>query len=168
MATLDDYCEARSSDESDAGSLEDFIVGSESDDGSEETVPSSDNDQEVDAANIIATRQAGTLRRSTRTSKAPVRYVDDDYIRLMTEDADAEVAVVVNAFMEARMRRLLGLAAEHFPWWGGARLVLAPDPGVVRWRQEDEIRLHLPHVQRDLDEALALDSRPATATCAAL
>ncbi len=93
MATLDDYCEARSSDESDAGSLEDFIVGSESDDGSEETVPSSDNDQEVDAANIIATRQAGTLRRSTRTSKAPVRYVDDDYIRLMTEDADAEVAV---------------------------------------------------------------------------
>ncbi len=82
--------------------------------------------------------------------------------------ADAEVAVVVNAFMEARMRRLLGLAAEHFPWWGGARLVLAPDPGVVRWRQEDEIRLHLPHVQRDLDEALALDSRPATATCAAL
>ena len=93
MATIDDYCEARSSDDSDAGSLEDFIVGSESDNSSEETVSSSDNDQEVDVANIIPTRQAGSLRRSTRTSKAPVRYVDDDYVRLMTEDADAEVAV---------------------------------------------------------------------------
>ena len=76
-------------------SVYEFIAGSDSDDCSEETAPSSENDhdQELDVANIIATRQAGALRRSTRTSKAPVRYVDDDYIRLMTEDADAEDAV---------------------------------------------------------------------------
>lgn len=102
MATIDDYCEARSSDDSDAGSLEDFIAGSDSEEeeagssGGFEGAPpcSSEGEPEVDVANIIATRQAGSsLRRSTRTSKAPVRYVDDDYIRLMTEDANAEDAV---------------------------------------------------------------------------
>jgi hypothetical protein len=88
--SIDSYCEARSSDESDAGSLEDFIAGSD-EEGSD---PLSITDgEELDVVNIIPTRKTGTLRRSTRTGKAPVRYVDDDYVRLMTEDVDTEAVV---------------------------------------------------------------------------
>ena len=82
--------------------------------------------------------------------------------------ADAEVAVVVNAFMEPRIRRMLGVAAAHFPWWNRARLILASDPAIVAWRQKDEIDRHLPHAEGDMAAALAMDSRPGTGTCAAL
>ena len=84
---MSDY-EERSSDESDAGSLEDFIADSEEDEG---LSPDENDCESVDASNIIQSSviESG-VRRSTRRTRAPTRYVDDNYIRLMTEDMGSD------------------------------------------------------------------------------
>ena len=86
-----DRYDDRSSDESDAGSLEDFIVdsGDESAHGTE-----SDEDSEqlgIDRSNIIETSVfENGLRRSRRRRRAPERYIDDQYAQLMTEDIGSD------------------------------------------------------------------------------
>ena len=84
---MSDY-EERSSDESDAGSLEDFIADSEDDEG---LSPDENDCVSVDSSNIIQSSviESG-VRRSTRRTRAPTRYVDENYIRLMTEDMGSD------------------------------------------------------------------------------
>ena len=86
--------EDRSSDESDAGSLEDFIVESDSEADSDGIMEEDDAEEvEVDASNIIQSSVfAGGVRRSTRSNRgrAPDRYMDDQYVRLMTEDIGSD------------------------------------------------------------------------------
>ena len=86
--------EDRSSDESDAGSLEDFIVNSDSEDSEVEHTGEHEADSlDVDERNIIESSVITCgVRRSTRSSRgrAPDRYVDDQYIRLMTEDIGSD------------------------------------------------------------------------------
>ena len=89
---MSDY-DDRSSDESDAGSLEDFIVNSDSE---VESVDSTDpplDSLDVHESNIIQSSVITRgVRRSTRANRgcAPERYVDDQYVRLMTEDIGSD------------------------------------------------------------------------------
>jgi len=97
-----------SEDESDAGSLQDFIASDESEEADEEWAESdgdfvpqssedesesnstcSDADDDVAEATVLP-RAVGARRRSGRVSKPPERYIDEDYVRLMTEDVDVE------------------------------------------------------------------------------
>ena len=101
-------------DDSDAGSLKDFIASDgeseDVDDSDDEFVPDSeesseesstegddeasgdddDDDDEVVATPVIPTAMVGTRRRSGRVSKAPERYIDEDYVRLMTADVEVD------------------------------------------------------------------------------
>lgn len=75
--------EVRSDDESDAGSLVDFIC---------EDSPSESESEADDAPVSLVSSfvmQEGR-RRSTRRSTAPARYVDPHFVDLMTEDATIE------------------------------------------------------------------------------
>lgn len=83
--------EPRSEDESDAGSLVDFICGSDEESGAD----SDDdriNDDAVDEQLVIEsyTRSAAGARRSMRARQAPTRYVDDQWAALMTDDAEID------------------------------------------------------------------------------
>ena len=102
------FSDSEEEDDSDAGSLEDFIVNDHDSDGeflpedeeaseSSETSESSDGSEsdndDVDAKNVLGSPRAlkkGELRRSRRTRKVPDRYIDEDYVRLMTDDADVD------------------------------------------------------------------------------
>ena len=85
MATLDAELEARSEEESDAGSLVDFICATSDEDNDE-----SDEDAPVALVDSYVVERG--VRRSTRRTVAPQRYIDPHYVDLMTEDANiAEV-----------------------------------------------------------------------------
>lgn len=82
--------EPRSEDESDAGSLVDFIC--DSDEESESDSAHSADDDAVDEKLVVEsyTRSASGARRSTRVRQAPTRYVDDQWVELMTDDAEID------------------------------------------------------------------------------
>ena len=79
-------CEPRSEDDSDAGSLVDFVI---SDNEDVEEPDFADGPVEL-LQSAVETRLG---RRSTRRRRAPVRYVDDQYVALMTDDVDIEVVL---------------------------------------------------------------------------
>ena len=62
--------------------------------------------------------------------------------------------IVTNRFHAPRVRRMV----QRLPYWAArdVRIVEAEDPKPVKWREDAEIFTHLPHVQRDLQEALRL------------
>ena len=77
----DDYEseDVRSEDESDPGSLVEFITDDEEEE--EDVTVSEDDEKEVNEGNIISGR---------RTRRAPVRYVPKAYDELMLEDVSVE------------------------------------------------------------------------------
>lgn len=74
--------EPRSEDESDAGSLVDFVCN----DDEEIEVHNTDTPVQLLQSAVIR----GGARRSTRRCAAPVRYMDPDYVSMMTDDVDIE------------------------------------------------------------------------------
>lgn len=82
MAELDAAMEVRSEDESDAGSLVDFICDEDSISESE------GEDAPVSLVSSFIVQEG--RRRSTRRVTAPERYVDPLFVELMTEDATIE------------------------------------------------------------------------------
>ena len=76
--------EPRSEDESDAGSLVDFVCS----DDEEIEVQGDHTDTPVRLLQSAVIR--GGARRSTRRCAAPVRYMDPDYVSMMTDDVDIE------------------------------------------------------------------------------
>lgn len=91
MSDRDD--DARSTDGSDSeGSLVDFIIKSDDEGEEEEPVVLSDDDV-VDLvkefpfdARLLEEHDTTGPRRSRRTKKVPVRYVDPNYAKLMLDD----------------------------------------------------------------------------------
>ena len=85
--------DARSTDGSDSeGSLVDFITKTDDEEEEEETVVLSDDDV-VDLvkefpfdARLLEEHDTTGPRRSRRTKKVPVRYVDPNYAKLMLDD----------------------------------------------------------------------------------
>ena len=94
MASLDSLMEARSEDESDAGSLVDFICSSGGESASEEDEGAEGAEGDVPDLPVQLlesfTCTAQGRRRSTRARQVPVRYVDAQYVDLMIDDADIE------------------------------------------------------------------------------
>ena len=108
MSDADDFSNSYEDDDSE-GSLVDFIVGDDEeveeveDDGMEVEM-NEDGDEEEDVEEItkqytpslenqgIVLNSQG-LRRSTRVTKGkpPVKYVDDEYLNLMTEDIGSDL-----------------------------------------------------------------------------
>lgn len=62
--------------------------------------------------------------------------------------------IVTNRFHAPRVRSMV----QRLPYWAAreVRIVEADDPKPVKWREDAEKITHLPHVQRDLQEALRL------------
>lgn len=83
MATIDAALESRSEEESDAGSLVDFIC-----EGSDVSSNEEMEDSPVELMSSYVLQ--GGLRRSTRCRAEPQRYVDEHFVELMTEDAAIE------------------------------------------------------------------------------
>ena len=82
MASIDAALESRSEEESDAGSLVDFIC---------EDSEVSDEDMEDRPVELVSSYVLqGGLRRSMRSRAQPQRYVDEHFVELMTEDATIE------------------------------------------------------------------------------
>jgi hypothetical protein len=106
MSDLDDF--SNSGEDDSEGSLVDFIVGDEELDEEEEgggmDVETNDDGEEEDVEEItnqynptlethgIVLNSQG-LRRSTRVTKGkpPVKYVDDEYLQLMTDDIGSDL-----------------------------------------------------------------------------
>lgn len=102
MSDVEDY--SVSGDDDSAGSLVDFIVDSSHDEMEIEDAEVENEDGEEDVNEItqqyspqlenegIVTDASG-LRRSMRVSKgrAPARYVDEEYVGLMTEDIGSDI-----------------------------------------------------------------------------
>ena len=82
MSTIDAALEPRSDEESDAGSLVDFICDDE-EVGSEE-------EEETPVTLLTSSFIENGVRRSTRCRRQPARYLDPHYIDLMTDDVDIE------------------------------------------------------------------------------
>jgi hypothetical protein len=80
MAALDAEMEVRSDEESDAGSMVEFIC----EDSEEESAGESEEAAPPLVSSFVI---ASGVRRSTRSSAAPQRYMDPHYLDLMTEDA---------------------------------------------------------------------------------
>ena len=87
MSAADVEIEPRSEEESDAGSLLDFVC----DDDEDIHVEANHKDEPVELVES-ATFCNGT-RRSMRSRAAPVRYMDPDYVSMMTEDVDIEKVI---------------------------------------------------------------------------
>ena len=84
MSAPDLEIEPRSEDESDAGSLVDFVCG----DDEEQYVDSEHEDTPVQLVQSAVFR--GGARRSTRRRVQPSRYMDPDYVSMMIDDVDIE------------------------------------------------------------------------------
>lgn len=107
MSDVEDY--SVSGDDDSEGSLVDFIVDSSHDEmeieDGEEEVEDEDCNEDVEDVNEITQQyspqlenegivtDATGLRRSMRVSKgrAPARYVDEEYVGLMTEDIGSDI-----------------------------------------------------------------------------
>lgn len=108
MSDADDFSNSYEDDDSE-GSLVDFIVGDdeeveEVEEDDMEVEMNEDGDEEEDVEEItkqytpslenqgIVLNSQG-LRRSTRVTKGkpPVKYVDDEYLNLMTEDIGSDL-----------------------------------------------------------------------------
>ena len=76
--------EPRSEDESDAGSLVDFVCG----DDEEQYLEREHEDIPVQLVQSAVFR--GGARRSTRRRVQPSRYMDPDYVSMMIDDVDIE------------------------------------------------------------------------------
>ena len=82
MTTLDCGMEVRSDEESDAGSLVDFICN----DSDESEADAEDTPVQLLDSFVVQ----GGLRRSTRRSVQTQRYMDEHFVELMTEDTTME------------------------------------------------------------------------------
>ena len=71
------------------------------------------------------------------------------------DTARTKVKIVTNRFHASRVRGMV----KRLPYWAArdVDVVEADDPALVRWREDAETVTHLPHVQRDLQEALRLE-----------
>lgn len=116
---MSDYDDSRSTDGSDNGSdLEDFLANEEENEDSD-VLEDSDCDETTEAQALVnefpfdrsLLQESSTtngVRRSRRSRKAPTRYQDPDYGKLMYDDVDADalmdddddVPIVVNAIEE--------------------------------------------------------------------
>ena len=87
-------CEPRSEDESDAGSLVDFVCS----DNEIEEVEEEYEDTPVELVQSAVVTDG--VRRSTRNRKVPTRYIDTEYVAMMTDDVDIEAVFSDNECTE--------------------------------------------------------------------
>lgn len=103
MSDVEEYSDSGEGDSE--GSLVDFIVDSSNEEEEEEELEIEDGDEDVEDVQEITQQYSETiesegivtnpsgLRRSTRVSKGrpPARYVDEEYVGLMTEDVGSDI-----------------------------------------------------------------------------